>query len=196
MGGKVSAIRKEEIKEALFDIIVTDGIGRLSTKNLAQHAGLSEGTLYHYFKSKNDIFQSIAHDVENDMLTQLQKIALSNRPPEKRLKMFICNHYSYLTGHRGINILLFSLASYNDDKQLLNTLSHIFHLQKKYFCKIVTDGMVKGIWDSAISPEKLSEFYMGIPTTLNIELNLEKGNPPNNKVCLQIYSLITKILRK
>ncbi|RLD89029.1 MAG: hypothetical protein DRJ09_07315 [Bacteroidetes bacterium] len=196
MSSKVAETRKKEIKEALFDIIVTDGIRHLTTKNLARRAGLSEGTLYRHFGSKNEIFQSIAYDVEEELLKDLQKIALSKQSPEKRLKLFICHHYSYLTSHRGINILLFSLASYNDDKKLLNTLSHIFHLQKKYFCKIVTDGMVKGIWDTSVSPEKLSEFYMGIPTTLNIEINLEKGKLPNDSVCLQIFLLVIKILDK
>ena len=196
MSSKVSMMRQEEIKEALYDIIVTEGIRRLSTKNLAERAGISEGTLYRHFKSKNAIFQSIAHDVEDELLVRLQKIALNDLPAEKRIKQFICEHYKYLTENRGINILLFSLASYNNDKQLLKTLSHIFHSQKKYFCKIIMDGMVHGEWDSSISPEKLSEFYMGIPTTLNIELNLEHGKKQGDKVCMQIYALIIRILEK
>ena len=196
MAHKSTIIRQEEIKNALFDIVVNEGMSHLSTKNLADRAGLSEGTIYRHFHSKNEILQSIAHDVEDELLVRLQKIALSDLPPEKRIKLFICEHYKYLTENRGINILLFSLASYNNDKQLLKILSHIFNSQKKYFCKIITDGMVHGAWDSSISPEKLSEFYMGIPTTLNIELNLEHGKKHGNKVCMQIYTLIIKILEK
>ncbi len=196
MSGKMSPIRKQEIKKALFDIITTEGIQKLSTKNLAQHAGLSEGAIYRHFKSKDAIFQSIANDVEHDMIENLRKIALSSMSPKTRLKSFICTHYQYLHTHRGINILLFSLASYNDNVQLLSILSRIFNLEKKYFSKIVTDGILEGIWDNTINPDKLSEFYMGIPTTFNIEIHLDKEKLFNKNVCLKIYALIIKILEK
>ena len=194
MAGRISAIRKKEIKQALFEIIVNEGIGSLSVKRLAEGAGLSEGAIYRHFKSKNAIFLSIADDMEEELLSELKKTTLSRRSPESRLKSFICKHYRYLARHRGMNILIFSLAAYEDDRELLNRLSHIFNLQKKYFCKIITDGMVKGLWDSSVSPEKLSEFYMGIPTTLNIEMNFSKGPAPGDTICLQIYSLLLKIL--
>ena len=196
MSGKMSPIRKQEIKKALFDIIMTEGIQKLSTKNLAQHAGLSEGAIYRHFKSKDAIFQSIADDVEQEMLENLRKIALSNLSPPERLESFICSHYHYLTTHRGINILLFSLASYNDNVQLLATLSHILNLEKKYFSIIIADGITEGIWDNSIEPGKLSEFYMGIPTTLNIEIQLDKNKLSGKDVCQQIYRLILKILEK
>jgi len=196
MTSKISIKRRKQIKEALFDILVNDGIKKLSTKNLSEKAGISEGTLYRHFGSKTDIYLSIVNDVETELFSRLQKIALSTQSPQKRLKMFICEHYQYLTSHRGITLLLFSLASYNNNQQLLDEISQLFNLQKKYFCKIITDGMVHGAWDSSISPEKLSEFYMGIPTTLNIELNLEHGKKHGNKVCMQIYTLIIKILEK
>ncbi len=196
MTSKISIKRRKQIKEALFDILVNDGINNLSTKNLSEKAGISEGTLYRHFGSKTDIYLSIVNDVETELFSKLQKIALSTHPPQKRLKMFICEHYQYLTSHRGVTLLLFSLASYNNNQQLLDELSQLFNLQKKYFCKIITDGMVNGLWDTSISPEKLSEFYMGIPSTLNIEMNLKMGTSHSKQLCMQVYLMILKVLQK
>ncbi len=196
MTSKISTKRRKQIKEALFDILVNDGINKLSTKNISEKAGISEGTLYRHFSSKTDIYLSIVSDVEKDLFSKLQKIAYSSHPPRKRLKMFICEHYKYLTSHRGVSLLLFSLATYNNNQQLLTELSQLFNLQKDYFCKIITDGMENGIWDTSVSPEKLSDFYMGIPSTLNLEINLKKGSFYNKQLCNQVYMMILKILRK
>ncbi len=196
MTTKTSIKRQKEIKEALFDILVNEGIKMVSTKHLSEKAGISEGTLYRHFGLKNDIYLSIVGDVEDELFSKLKKIALSRRPAKQRLKSFICMHYQYLTSHRGVTLLLFSLASYNNNQQLLKELSQLFNLQKKYFCKIITDGVVNGDWDPAISPEKLSEFYMGIPSTLNIEMNLKMSVFHNNKLCMQVYLLILKVLKK
>ena len=196
MASKITIKRRNEIKEALFDIILNEGIKMLSTKNLSKRAHISEGTLYRHFSSKNAIYFSIVQDVESELLGQLQQIALSKLPPQKRLKSYICHHYQYLVSHRGGTILLFSLASYKNNQELLKILSQLFNLQKMYFCKIITDGIVSGIWNSSITPENLAEFYMGMPSSLNIELNLKKQLVSGNQLCKLVYLMILKVLRK
>ena len=46
--------RQAQIKEAVLDIISTEGLAKLSTKNLAAKVGVSEGAIYRHFKS--DLF--------------------------------------------------------------------------------------------------------------------------------------------
>jgi AcrR family transcriptional regulator len=44
--------RKEQIKEAVLEIISTEGIGKLSIRNLASKIGVTEGALFRHFSSK------------------------------------------------------------------------------------------------------------------------------------------------
>ena len=44
--------RQGQIKKAILDIISKDGIGKLSTRNLAARVGVSEGALFRHFPSK------------------------------------------------------------------------------------------------------------------------------------------------
>jgi len=44
--------RQTQIKKAVLEIIFSEGIGKLSTRNLASRVGVSEGAIFRHFPSK------------------------------------------------------------------------------------------------------------------------------------------------
>ncbi|MFI9408062.1 TetR/AcrR family transcriptional regulator [Nocardia sp. NPDC052316] len=65
MGGKGAAVRgvgaahderRQSILEAVFTIVDTEGVERMSIRNVAQQAGVSIGRVQHYFPTKEDLF--------------------------------------------------------------------------------------------------------------------------------------------
>ena len=196
MEKKSTEIRQEEIKKAVLDIIYTDGLKNLSTRNLAKRIGLSEGTIFRHFASKQDIILSIIKDVQIDFIGSLRKIANSNAEPEKRLNGFLCETVRYLTYNKGITMLLFSEASHNNDVTLKDNLLQILNNQKKLVSKIILDGIALGIWDETIAVENVAMIYMGIPVSLNIELVLSGGEFHIDNFCSKMMQLILKMLNK
>ena len=191
---KSTDIRQEEIKSAVLSIIFRDGLKKVSTKNIAQEVGISEGSIFRHFKSKKDIILSIMDDVINDLIEDLRSIALQEAPPAERLFNYLCKTVSYLIENKGITILLFSEASYENDIDLMTKLNYIFNNQKKLVGKIISDGIAMGIWNDSISVEDLSALYMGIPITLNIEMILNKENFEHINFCKRMFNLVHKIL--
>ncbi|MGB9745428.1 MAG: TetR/AcrR family transcriptional regulator [Bacteroidales bacterium] len=189
-------IRQEQIKQAVLDIIYTDGLKNLSTRMLAQRIGMSEGAIFRHFPTKRDIILSIISDVQKDFIGSLRTIANSSEEPEVRLKNFLCQTINYLIDNKGITLLLFSEASHNNDITLKNNLQQIFNNQKNLISKIILDGMASEIWSEDIHVEDVAMLYMGIPVSLNIELTLNTGEFNTNDFCNRMFSLITKILRK
>lgn len=47
--------RREQVKRAALECLVERGFAGLSVKDIARHAGVSTGILYHYFVNKEDI---------------------------------------------------------------------------------------------------------------------------------------------
>ena len=189
-------IRQEQIKQAVLDIIYTDGLKNLSTRNLAKRIGMSEGAIFRHFASKQDIIRSIIKDVQNDFIGSLRVIANSNTEPEERLNSFLCQTVQYLTQNKGITMLMFSEASHNNDLELKNDLLQIFNSQKSLASKIILDGIAKGIWDEGVSVENIAMLYMGIPISLNIELVLSGGEFYVDNFCHRMMQLLTKMLSK
>jgi AcrR family transcriptional regulator len=189
-------IRQEQIKQAVLDIIFTDGLKNLSTRNLAKKIGMSEGTIFRHFPTKQDIILSIIKDVQDEFIGSLRTIANSNSQPEKRLNDFLCKTVEYLTDNKGITMLLFSEASHNNDATLKSNLEQIFNNQKKLVSKIILDGIALGQWDESIAVENVAMLYMGIPVSLNIDLVLSGGEFHIDNFCSKMMQLLLKILNK
>ncbi|WP_173072670.1 TetR/AcrR family transcriptional regulator [Tenuifilum thalassicum] len=189
-------IRQEQIKQAVLDIIYTDGLKNLSTRMLAKRIGMSEGAIFRHFSTKQDIILSIIKDVQTDFIGGLRKIATSNNSPQQRLEELLCYTIKYLTDNKGITLLLFSEASHNNDTEMKKALMQIFNSQKKLISKIVLDGIAEGIWDESIPVENVAMLYMGIPVSLNVELVLSNGQMDTSNFCNRMLQLINRMLAK
>ncbi|GBD87497.1 nucleoid occlusion factor SlmA [bacterium BMS3Abin03] len=188
-------IRQKQIKKAVLQIISTKGLGKLSTRNLADKVGVTEGALFRHFKSKRDIMLSIIDDVKNDLLEQMKKIADSNLKANVKLLKFLCAHVRYLIKNKGITILLFSEATYMDDKEMKKRLFDILSFQKNYVKKIIKEGIDDGLWNKKINADNVAVLYMGIPITLNIELILNRKEFKQENFCRKMFGLLERVLK-
>ena len=189
-------IRQEQIKQAVLDIIYTDGLKNLSTRNLAKKIGMSEGTIFRHFATKQDIVLSIIKDVQEEFIGKLRIVANSKMEPQTRLNDYLCQTVRYLTENKGITMLLFSEASHNNDAMLKTNLQQIFNNQKLLVSKIILDGIAIGQWDEGIAVENVAMIYMGIPVSLNIELVLSGGEFHVDNFCYKMMQLLLKMLKK
>jgi len=135
-------------------------------------------------------------DVISGLIENLRRISLESTPPPERLYKYLCRTITYLIENKGITILLFSEASYENDERLITKLNTIFNNQKQLAGKIVSDGIAMGTWDESISVEDFSSLYMGIPITLNIEMILNKNGFERVNFCKRMFDLVLRILEK
>lgn len=189
-------IRQQQIKKAVLDIIASEGLSRLSSRNLADKIGLSEGAIFRHFKTKRDIMLAIMQDVEDELINDMRCIALLNEPASKRLFDFLCTHIRYLVEKKGVTILLFSEAAHLNDSALKKRLHNILVQQKQLVSKILQDGIVEGVWDEKLHVENVAMLYMGIPISLNIELVLNAEGLDTDNFCKKMMCLLGRVLEK
>ncbi len=193
---KSTEIRQEEIKSAVLNIIYRNGLKKLSTKNIAKEVGISEGSIFRHFGTKKDIIMSIMDDVIKDFIEPLREISLQNEHPEKRLYKHLCKTITYLKENKGITLLMFSEASYENDVDMKEKLTHIFQSQRQLVGKIVSDGIAMQLWNESVSTDSFSHLYMGIPITLNVEIALKGEDVDIKSFCKHNMDMLLKILSK
>jgi len=187
--------RQAQIKEAVLDIISTEGLAKLSTKNLATKVGVSEGAIYRHFKSKRNILLSVVDDVYNNLVVNQETIAKSEMTPSVKLFTFFCKQIKYLIYNKGVTILLFSEATHANDSDLKNKLLQILKAQKEMLKQIVAEGIAHGIWNKNIDINAFATLYMGIPVILNIELILNKETFTHEDFCKKMFVLLERLLK-
>ncbi len=193
---ETTEIRQEQIKRAVLEIIAEQGLHNVSTRNLAQKIGLSEGAIFRHFKTKRDIVKAIMDDVEENLVGSLRNITLNPIDAEQKMFDYLCANVKYLKENQGVTILLFSEATHLGDKELKEKLNQILYQQKQFIIKITKQGINEGVWGNEIDPEDFATIYMGIPITFNIEFVLNKNTLNTDNFCKRMYAIILKALRK
>ncbi|MEC0177867.1 TetR/AcrR family transcriptional regulator [Paenibacillus favisporus] len=78
--------RKEQIKAAALQVFARKGILSAKMSMIAETAGISNGLLYHYFKSKDELFTSLVQEAMAESEAALRSIYDMPGTPLERIK--------------------------------------------------------------------------------------------------------------
>ncbi|AUB41500.1 DNA-binding transcriptional regulator, AcrR family [Nostoc flagelliforme CCNUN1] len=66
---------RKELLDKCFDLFAQKGYGSITMRQIAEGLGVSTGTLYHYFPSKQALFEQLAQEIcEQDLSTALAEL--------------------------------------------------------------------------------------------------------------------------
>jgi TetR/AcrR family transcriptional regulator len=80
-GMRDRVVRRREILLAAARVFIKNGFRRATMEEIAAVAGLGVGTLYHYFKNKEQLFASLLADSAELLNERLRKAAAKSVPP-------------------------------------------------------------------------------------------------------------------
>ncbi len=80
-----SEIRRNQILDAATKVFVRQGFQHARMDDIVEESGLSKGTLYWYFKSKEDIINAILHRLFTGDLTYLENLRQAEGTASERL---------------------------------------------------------------------------------------------------------------
>ncbi len=179
-------------QERLFDtaaaLFAEKGYHGTSIHDLAQAMGLQKGSLYHYFKSKEELLFRLLDEYITAALQEIEKICVLEDEPSEKLRQFMLFYSGFYAGDRDRLVLLI-----NDiDKLGEPYRSQVIEKERRYyraltgiFSQLQDAGIMKPIppavaayaffgmvhytckWfqqDGAISAESLGEMFLEIFT--------------------------------
>ncbi len=82
---RLSAQRLGAVLEAATAVFARSGFQRARMEDVAQQAGVSKGTLYLYFRSKDDLIAAILHRLFGGEMRHLQRLLAEEGPATARL---------------------------------------------------------------------------------------------------------------
>ncbi len=96
MGKKRQLEKQEEIRkiilEAAKNIISKEGIQGLSIRKITNTMDYSPAIIYHYFKDKNEIIETIVNEGFGQILTSIRSVIRNENEPLKELKEIFLNY--------------------------------------------------------------------------------------------------------
>ena len=104
--------RRQAIRSAAA-VFAEKGYHGSSTRDIAEHLGIKQGSLYYYFKSKEEALDEVCLFGIEDYVHRMHDIAASDQPFEARLMATVTSH---LSSYREKNE---ALKVYNDERLYL-----------------------------------------------------------------------------
>ena len=98
--------RSEEIERVVAYVFARKGYHSTTMRDIARELGMHQSSLYHYFKSKEDILFKLMIETLETGISELEKICDRNDPPEEKLNKVFRFHTQHHTRSGDRNILL------------------------------------------------------------------------------------------
>jgi TetR/AcrR family transcriptional regulator, fatty acid metabolism regulator protein len=94
-----------QIIDAAVIVIAENGYHQAQVSKIAKEAGVADGTIYLYFKNKEDILISVFREKMAIFITNLQEVLDKDLDTSERLLKMIANHFRVLHEDRHLAIV-------------------------------------------------------------------------------------------
>ncbi len=115
-------IRRRDIMKATLRVFSEKGYTPMVLDDVAREAGIAKGTLYLYFKDKEDLFHSTIMSVIEDYAELLERELRDDMPPLEVLELTARSFISYFGKNRDFFNIHITVITYN----LMSNYSRLF----------------------------------------------------------------------
>ncbi|MGD8778730.1 MAG: TetR/AcrR family transcriptional regulator [Ignavibacteria bacterium] len=136
--------KKEIILNAAIKVFAKNGVRNTKIIDIANTAGVGKGTVYEYFSSKEEIFETAFEFSMAKYIDLLKQVAKSDIDPEKKLKRIIKDIGSMMEAESYLTEITFHFwaEGIRVDKENLNAeLKKFYKDSKKIIKSIIQEGI-------------------------------------------------------
>jgi AcrR family transcriptional regulator len=178
--------RKERVILTAIEIIDELGLQGLSTKEIAKRQGISEGTLFKHFRSKNEIILSVLDyftQYDNDIYASIQ---LKNMRPVEGLTFYIDSYATYYENYPAITAItqMYDILQYDPD--LADKVHVIFNHRLNLMKQIIENAQTVHEIIPEVDSEMLADIITGTFRALCLKWRMN-----NQKFSLRSRMMIT-----
>ncbi|WP_018664917.1 TetR/AcrR family transcriptional regulator [Heyndrickxia acidiproducens] len=150
----------KQIIDAAVVVIAEHGYHQAQVSKIARQAGVADGTIYLYFKNKEDILISLFEEKMQLFIENIAEFIAGNYSASEKLLLMIQNHFKILANDHNLAIVTqLELRQANKDLRL-----KINSVLKDYLTlvdKIVREGMETGEFNPALDVRLVRQMVFG-----------------------------------
>lgn len=152
--------KRRRILDAAVTVFAENGFYNAKVAQVAKEAGVADGTIYLYFKNKEDILIQVFMDAMEDILKR-QMLILGDIPdPKEKLKAFIYTHFSAVSKSRAMAEVV-TVELRQSAKFMRQTDMKPFGRYLGLIAGIVEEGIQKGMFQEQLDPRLTARAIFG-----------------------------------
>ncbi len=179
---------RNKIVRAAIECFSISGFDKTRMDDIAEIAGLSKGTLYLYFRNKEELFYAICQNSIIDLNEQMSKLFKRKEDLGSDAEKFFINFRRSSRKRDRVFMETVAEASRNSKicKALYEHRTNIFQLVSKYLSQQVE----KGYFKSNIDVEAISAGLVALYDGLTINMLLGMSETSNRKIWTEMITAL------
>ncbi|WP_060204852.1 TetR/AcrR family transcriptional regulator [Sporosarcina koreensis] len=150
----------KQIIDAAVIVIAENGYHQAQVSKIAKEAGVADGTIYLYFKNKEDILISVFREKMGVFVENVKEILKKEISATEMLAKMIENHFSLLNGDRHLAIVT-QLELRQSNKELRYRINEVLKEYLTLLDTILKEGIEKGEFDERIDIRLARQMVFG-----------------------------------
>src|SRR5216117_2417465 len=143
--------KRDAILRAAIDVFAERGYFNAQVADVARAAGVAAGTVYLYFRSKDDLLISIFERSMRAALDEVRAVDASRSGPNERLRRFARLHLGRLGRDRNLAVV-FQVELRQSTKFMERFSSTLLREYLGLIRSAIADGQADGLFRADISP--------------------------------------------
>lgn len=166
--------KRRQILNAAIKVFASKGFYNSKVSEIAAEAGVADGTIYLYFKNKDDLLVRLFEDTMDRIIIGVRKSLVSTMTTREKIQTFITHHLQLVLSDRDLaEIITVELRqSHKFMKEYSNTK---FGEYLRIFAAIVENGQRQGEIRREINPRVVSRALFGALNELFLYWIMGKG---------------------
>lgn len=151
----------KQIIEAAVEVIAENGFHASQVSKIASKANVADGTIYLYFKNKEDILISVFKEKMGSFIEKIENKTIEKETASDKLLALIETHYQQLSASPYLAIVT-QLELRQSKPELRHEINNVLKSYLDIIDSIIKQGIEEGDIRNDINPRLLRQMIFGI----------------------------------
>ena len=188
-------VRRAQIVRATIRCLAQDGYARLTMKNVAREAGVSQGILHYYFRDKREILAAALETVAADLDRRVAVVqARGARDPRARLAAVVRACLDVAVEQREVWVVFIEFwGEMPHDRRLREINAAVYARARAALGALVQDGVRAGMFRN-VRPADAAAVILALVDGVSLQLTFEPDAMPAARAARLVDAAIARYL--
>lgn len=177
--GKGTIDRRGAILAAAGKVFHAHGYAATTVESIAVEAGVAKGSLYNYFRNKQDLFTQLFAEITAGDEAETDQLVTENIPADEKLRKLVDNIFTQLERYTAIGGLVLEFwataARQQHQGELAEMFEQMFSRWRRQVGAIITQGIDSGLFRAEIDPESAASLILAMMDGIIVQSILDVG---------------------
>lgn len=188
--------RREEIIRVTLELADKQGVDDVTTQDMAQAMGVTQGAVFRHFPSKDAIWLAVMQWVRDRLMEVLGRAAAQGHDPLDALQRMFFAHIEFIANHPAIPRVLTSQYLHGRNAVLRNLVTEIMLGYEAKIAGLLTDAQTQGLARADLDTHAAATLYIGMVQGLVLQSSILRGQRALEKEAARTFPVYLHAIRQ